>query len=124
MLERNGDGPGASPHCPAGRCPWVSLPCGSQPCAFMSTQFVTVVVCKGWERGAAFHLAASAGEGGLRAQWAAVAVTCAAKPGRAVTWHSGSHTCKCPQSGVGDPLRSGTEPRKPRCKGGRQTKGR
>lgn len=92
MLERNGDGPAASPHCLAGCCPWVSLPCGSQPCTFMSTQFVTLVVCKWWERGAAFHLAASTGEGGLRAQWAAVAVTCAAKPGRAVTWRSGSHT--------------------------------
>ena len=107
-----GDCPGASPRCPAGRCPWVSHPCGSRPRTFTSTQFVAIVVCKWRERGAAFRLAASAGEGGLRARWAAVAFTCAAKPGGAVTRCAGSHTCKYPLLGAGDPLRRGTEPRK------------
>lgn len=59
-----GDCPCAFPCSPSGRCPWVSHPRGSQPRTFTSKQFVAIV-CKWWERGAAFHLAASAGDGGL-----------------------------------------------------------
>lgn len=57
-----GNCPCASPCPPSGRCPWVSHPGGSRPRTVTSTQFVAVVVCKQWERRAAFHLAASAGK--------------------------------------------------------------